>query len=51
MAARKRLATAADLRALNRGAGPVVRTYPPDGSRGRLAIPDAPRSRRQRRGR
>ncbi len=50
MAARKRLATAADLAALNRNAGPVVQRFPPDGGRVRVAVPDQPSSRRQRRG-
>ena len=39
MAARKRLATAADLAALNRETGPVVMRFPAHGGRARLSIP------------
>lgn len=46
---RKRIATAADLRALNRNAGPVSLRFPADGSRARLTIPSPPRSKRGKR--
>ncbi len=42
-------ASQADLRAMRGNAGPVVSTYPPDGGRVRVVIPDRPRSRRDRR--
>ena len=47
---RKRIATAADLAALNRNAGAVVTTYPPNGGRVRVAAPDHPKPRRRKGG-
>lgn len=42
-------ATAADLAAINRAGGAVVSTYPADNGRVRIAAPDRPPSRRDRR--
>lgn len=42
-------ASQADIQAMRGNAGQVVRTYPPDGGRARLTLPDRPRSRRDRR--
>ena len=50
MSKHKRIATAADLAAINKLAGPAVRrVYPPDGGRARVTITDPPRSSRSRR--
>lgn len=47
---RKRIATAADLAALNRNAGAVVVSYKPDGGRVRVSAPAEPKSRRRKGG-
>lgn len=46
---RKRIATAADLRAINRNAGAITMRIPADGGRATVRVPDENRSRRDRR--